>query len=57
MNLLINNKYKIIKQIGSGTFGTIYQGINIRTNEKVAIKIELISDDLKLLKYERVRKL
>ena len=52
MDLLINNKYKIIKQIGSGTFGTIYQGINIRTNEKVAIKIELISDDLKLLKYE-----
>jgi serine/threonine protein kinase len=52
MDLLINNKYKIIKQIGSGTFGTIYQGINIRTHEKVAIKIESISDDLKLLKYE-----
>jgi len=49
---IIGNKYKLIKQIGSGSFGSIYEGINIRTNEKVAIKIELISDELKLLKHE-----
>jgi serine/threonine protein kinase len=49
---LINNKYKVIKQIGAGAFGTIFKGINIRTNEMVAIKIELISDELKILKYE-----
>jgi len=49
---LINNKYKIIKIIGSGSFGTIFKGENIRTNEKVAIKVELISNELKLLKYE-----
>ena len=48
----IGNKYKIIKQIGSGSFGSIFEGINIRTNEKVAIKVEPIIDDLKLLKHE-----
>jgi serine/threonine protein kinase len=51
-NIIVGNKYKIIKQIGSGSFGFIFQGINIRTSEKVAIKIEAISDELKLLKHE-----
>jgi serine/threonine protein kinase len=49
---IIGNKYKLIKQIGSGSFGSIFEGINIRTNEKVAIKIELITDELKLLRHE-----
>jgi serine/threonine protein kinase len=49
---MIANKYQLIKKIGSGNFGSIYKGINIRTNENVAIKIELISDDLKLLRHE-----
>jgi serine/threonine protein kinase len=51
-NKILANKYKLIKQIGSGSFGSIFEGINIRTNEKVAIKIEVISDELKLLKHE-----
>jgi len=49
---IIGNKYKIIQEIGSGSFGSIFEGINIRTSEKVAIKIEAISHDLKLLKHE-----
>jgi len=48
----IANKYKIIQKIGSGSFGSIFEGINTRTSEKVAIKIEPIIDDLKLLKHE-----
>jgi serine/threonine protein kinase len=51
-NKLIANKYKILTKIGSGSFGSIFKGINIRTNEKVAIKIESISDEMKLLKHE-----
>jgi serine/threonine protein kinase len=51
---IICNKYKLIKQIGSGSFGTIFEGINIRTQEKVAIKMELISDNVKLLKNESI---
>jgi serine/threonine protein kinase len=49
---IINNKYKIINRIGSGSFGSIYKAQNIRTKEFVAIKVEPIKDNLKLLKNE-----
>jgi serine/threonine protein kinase len=49
---LINNKYKIIEELGEGSFGKIYKGENIRTNESVAIKIESIINGNKLLKNE-----
>ena len=32
------NKYQIFKLIGDGTYGQVYEGNNIETNEKVAIK-------------------
>ena len=51
---LINKKYKLIEKIGNGTFGTIYKGQNIRTNEYVAIKMEAIESQLKLLKNESI---
>ena len=51
---LINNKYKIIEKLGSGCFGEIYKGENIRTEEHVAIKVESIANNLKLLKNESV---
>ena len=51
---LINNKYKIIEKLGAGCFGEIYKGENIRTDEKVAIKVESIASNLKLLKNESV---
>jgi casein kinase I family protein HRR25 len=51
---LINNKYKIIEKIGEGSFGSIYKGENIRTNEFVAIKIENIQNNYKLLKNESI---
>jgi serine/threonine protein kinase len=49
---LVANKYKLIEKIGSGSFGAIYRGQNIRTNELVAVKIESISSNMKLLKNE-----
>jgi serine/threonine protein kinase len=49
---LINKKYMLLDKIGSGCFGSIYKGQNIRTKEYVAIKIEYIKDNLKLLKNE-----
>jgi serine/threonine protein kinase len=52
MSFIINNKYNIIEKIGSGSFGSIYKGQNIRTQEYVAIKVEPIKDGLKLLKNE-----
>ena len=49
---LVNYKYRLLEQIGSGCFGTIYKGLNIRTNEYVAIKMEHINSTIKLLKNE-----
>ena len=51
---LINKKYKIIEKIGEGAFGLIYKGENVRTRELVAIKVEPIENDMKLLKNESV---
>lgn len=51
---LINNKYKIINEIGKGSFGIIYKGENIRTREKVAIKVETIEHGTYLLKNESI---
>ena len=31
-------KYKVLKEIGYGTFGNVYEGICLETNEKVAVK-------------------
>ena len=50
--MIIANKYKIIEKIGEGCFGFIFKGENIRTFEKVAIKMESISCETKLLKNE-----
>lgn len=37
--VIIGKKYELISIIGSGTFGKIYKGKNIRTQEEVAIKM------------------
>ena len=50
--VIINNKYIILNKIGSGCFGSIYKGQNVRTKEYVAIKVEFLQDELKLLKNE-----
>ena len=51
-NSMIGNKYRIIEKIGSGSFGEIYKGENIRTKEMVAIKMELIDSDMKMIANE-----
>lgn len=51
---LINNKYVLLEKIGSGSFGSIYKGENVRTREKVAIKVEPIKNGSKLLKNESI---
>ena len=49
---MILNKYELIEKIGVGSFGSIYKGKNIRTNEDVAVKVESIKNKTKLLKNE-----
>lgn len=50
--LLVNKKYTLLEKIGEGSFGFVYRGQNIRTMEYVAIKIEPIKNQTKLLKNE-----
>ena len=50
--MIIANKYKILEKLGEGGFGYIFKGENIRTLEKIAIKMESISSETKLLKNE-----
>ncbi|KAJ9179358.1 hypothetical protein P3X46_011156 [Hevea brasiliensis] len=38
----VGNKFRLGRKIGSGSFGEIYLGTNIQTNEEVAIKLETI---------------
>jgi len=51
---IINKKYILLNKIGEGSFGSIFKGKNIRTNEYVAIKLEPIKNETKLLKNESI---
>ena len=39
-NKIFFSLYKPEKEIGEGSFGRVYSGYNIKTNEKVAFKFE-----------------
>lgn len=45
-------KYRLGRKIGSGSFGEIYLGTNIQTNEEVAIKLESVKTKHPQLLYE-----
>ncbi|KAL9242101.1 hypothetical protein vseg_016136 [Gypsophila vaccaria] len=40
MEVLIANKYRLGRKLGSGSFGEIYLGKNVQNEEEVAIKLE-----------------
>lgn len=51
-NRLIGGKYRLLKSIGSGSFGEIYQGVNTQDGKDVAVKIEANDVKYPLLRYE-----
>lgn len=48
----VANKFRLGRKIGSGSFGEIYLGTNIQTNEEVAIKLENVKTKHPQLQYE-----
>lgn len=59
MSVTIANKYEIIENIGEGTFGKVFKGKNVRSNEEIAIKIQhkdienVLKHEAKIYKYLR----
>ncbi|XP_030383041.1 casein kinase I [Scaptodrosophila lebanonensis] len=51
-NLLIGGKYRVIRQIGNGSFGEIFHGVNTQDGSEVAIKLESIDAKCPQLMYE-----
>lgn len=52
MELRVGGKYRLSRKLGSGAFGDIYHGTNIRTSEEVAIKLEPVRTKHPQLLYE-----
>ncbi|KAK8654722.1 hypothetical protein V6N13_107324 [Hibiscus sabdariffa] len=52
MEHCVGNKFRLGRKIGSGSFGEIYLGTNIQTNEEVAIKLENVKTKHPQLLYE-----
>ncbi|ORZ00152.1 kinase-like domain-containing protein [Syncephalastrum racemosum] len=48
----IDNQYKIINKIGEGSFGVIYNGVNILTDQPIAAKFERRHADVLQLQEE-----
>ena len=51
-NRTLFGKYKLTKIIGRGSFGCVFQGVNILDNSPVAIKVESKSEKAHLLEIE-----
>jgi hypothetical protein len=50
--IVIQKKYQLIKAIGFGAFGSVFQGVSLKTNLPVAIKMENPNTPAKSLKHE-----
>ncbi|KAM0944725.1 putative protein kinase CK1-CK1 family [Dioscorea sansibarensis] len=48
----VGSKFRLGRKIGSGSFGEIYLGTNVQTNEEVAIKLENVKTKHPQLLYE-----
>ena len=52
MNSLLDGQYKLIKKIGYGGFGEVYEAKDMFNGKLCAIKIEIINQNINLLSYE-----
>ena len=40
LNIIVADRYKLIRQIGWGSFGEVYEGVDIISRNRVAVKLE-----------------
>ena len=52
MKIIVGTKYQLKERLGMGSFGEIYSGINTKTGEEVAFKLERFSAKMPVLAYE-----
>eukprot|EP01100_Stratorugosa_tubuloviscum_P003447 TRINITY_DN183_c3_g1_i3.p1 TRINITY_DN183_c3_g1~~TRINITY_DN183_c3_g1_i3.p1 ORF type:complete len:570 (-),score=216.62 TRINITY_DN183_c3_g1_i3:633-2342(-) len=50
--IIIADRFKLIRKIGAGSFGAIYLSVNIITNDEVAVKLESVKAAHPQLLYE-----
>ncbi|KAJ6579878.1 kinase-like protein [Mycena sp. CBHHK59/15] len=50
--MLINGKYRLVRKLGSGSFGDVYLGVNAISGEEVAIKLESVIAKCPQLSHE-----
>ena len=41
--IFVGGKYKLTKRLGEGAFGKLYVGVNTKTGEEVAVKLERLN--------------
>ena len=49
---VVTGKWRLLRKIGSGSFGDIYLGVNITSGEEVAVKLEPVVARHPQLMYE-----
>ena len=49
MEIIIGGRFKISKKLGAGAFGIAVSGVNMKTNEEVGIKMELMKNPCPML--------
>jgi len=52
IEIIMGGRFRLGKKIGTGSFGEIFTGTNIQTNEPVALKLEPTKTKLPQLLYE-----
>lgn len=52
IDIRVGWRYRLGRKLGTGAFGDIFHGLNIQTNEEVAIKLEKASKKNSQLQYE-----